>query len=195
MPFYFVATGEWRNLNVYKFAATCDYGDSIRWDVADLWVSNAAWPPLRASCNLVHYVRSLIHRFSVSRWKRPRLNFVRVWRKERRRNHVKSDSRRVLTRDFWNGWGEKVNFYGPVYVKKLWSGTASWIFQWMIKRREAVWWKIWRISSLSFLVFRRNFELIFRFMSSQLRKFERRFFYNEHVQSFICNWNKICMRD
>lgn len=49
---------------MYKFAATCDYGDSIRRDVADLWVSSAAWPPLRASCNLVHYVRSLIHRFS-----------------------------------------------------------------------------------------------------------------------------------
>lgn len=44
--------------NVYKFAATCDYEDSIRWDVAcsvDLWVSNAARPPLRVSCNLVHY--------------------------------------------------------------------------------------------------------------------------------------------
>lgn len=55
--------------NVYKFAATCDYyEDSIRWDVAcsvDLWVSNAAWPPLRASCNLVHYDLS-IHRFSVA---------------------------------------------------------------------------------------------------------------------------------
>lgn len=44
-----------------------------------------------------------------------------------------------------------------------------------------------------FFQIRRNFELIFRFMSSQLRKFERRlfFFCNEYVQSFICIWDKI----
>lgn len=145
--------GERRNLNVYKFAATCDYGDSIRRDVADLWVSSAAWPPLRASCNLVHYVRSLIHRFSFVASKASTSQLRACVAK----GAAKEPRQKWLEKGF-NPWllkrlRGKVNFYGPVYVKKLWSGTASWIFQWMIKRREPVWWKIWRISSLSFLLF------------------------------------------
>lgn len=47
---------------------------------------------------------------------------------------------------------EKVSFKFSWWKKKLWSGTASWIFQWMIKRREFLWWKIWRITSLSFVL-------------------------------------------
>lgn len=92
---------------------------------------------------------------------------------------------------------EKVSFKFSWWKKKLWSGTASWIFQWMIKRREFLWWKIWRISSLSFVLLfsRRNFELIFRFMSSQLRKFERRFFFimNTRNRSFVSGIKYMCL--
>lgn len=47
----------------------------------------------------------------------------------------------------------------------------------------------------SFFQIRRNFELIFRFMSSQLRKFERRFFFimNTRNRSFVSGIKYMCL--
>lgn len=155
--------------NVYKFAATCDYEDSIRWDVAcsvDLWVY-----PMQLGHRCESLVTSSITIFDPSIFRGVEsFYYVSSSREAFRFRVVKGATRstkepcqkwleeglKPVTFKTVEGKGEflweKVSFKFSWWKKKLWSGTASWIFQWMIKRREFLWWKIWRISSLSFVL-------------------------------------------